>query len=269
MQNIEHTLTKGDLDDPFKKTKNKSTESLASILSLNGRKKKRAKSLDELKASIESIKRAISFEKKVARSRSTSPPSKSEWEYCQDSKISPILSPLLITSASPTKDVQSQSESVKEQALDSIQNENASENTQKEDSIRDDLFINSTNEKEKAKKILECNCKLQHAQMKNMLDHTFQVSIDSLWNILFGSALHKSDFCRLFWEEKLKYKNIKFSKWHSKDADEPILDPSNEMDKKETLLSQIENGWQRQLEYTVPSSNPIGKLFIKTHKICK
>lgn len=110
---------------------------------------------------------------------------------------------------------------------------------------------------------VNCTCHKEHTEMKLMLDHTFNTSVETLWEILFGSKLQESDFCIRFWGQDLKYRDIRMTHWKT-GTEELEEEPCLSHVEKSLPLEDVTQGHHRRLSYTVPSSNPLGPREIKT-----
>ena len=106
---------------------------------------------------------------------------------------------------------------------------------------------------------VECFCLPEHAASRPILDHTFSTSVEHLWLLVFGSPLKSTDFIRQLWD-KMGYKDIKTTKWETEGVESKDADLDH--DEGPLKLSALQSGFQKKLEYTVPSSNSLGMLYI-------
>jgi hypothetical protein len=110
---------------------------------------------------------------------------------------------------------------------------------------------------------VNCTCHKEHTEMKLMLDHTFDTSVETVWETLFGSKLQESDFCIKFWGMELKYRDIRMTNWKT-GTEELEEEPCLTQAEQSLRLEDVTQGHHRRLSYTVPSSNPLGPREIKT-----
>jgi hypothetical protein len=106
---------------------------------------------------------------------------------------------------------------------------------------------------------VECFCLPEHAASRPILDHTFSTSVEHLWSLVFGAPLQSTDFIRQMWD-KMGYKDIKTTKWEVEGVE--VKNADLDHDEGPLALSALQAGFQKKLEYTVPSSNSLGKFLI-------
>jgi hypothetical protein len=112
---------------------------------------------------------------------------------------------------------------------------------------------------------ISCDCNLDLSKFKVLIDHSFQTNIDNLWKILHGSIFSTKGFMRSLWAE-MGYKGIKVSAWEPEGA-------GSQSPNENILLEDIQVGYTQNLEYLVPSVNPLGpkeiQTFVKNRVISK
>lgn len=112
---------------------------------------------------------------------------------------------------------------------------------------------------------ISCDCNLDKSKFKVLVDHSFQTNTSNLWKILYGSSTN--GFMRTLWEE-IGYKGIQVSAWEPEGASSLTKNTPNEL-----LIEDIQVGYTQNLEYIVPSTNPIGpkeiQTFVKNRVIAK
>jgi hypothetical protein len=103
---------------------------------------------------------------------------------------------------------------------------------------------------------VNCTCHKEHTEMKLMLDHTFDTSVEHLWEILFGSKLQETDFGIRFWGTELKYREIKMTNW--KVGTDEVEEPAFTHVERSVPLEEVDQGHHRRLSYVVQSTNSLG-----------